>query len=75
MTILIRLLDSKGSDLLDCISGDYEDSFCLESFEDLSRLYADADANKGFIIARVQTVDPKQPGKVGESELGILFVL
>jgi hypothetical protein len=75
MTILIRLLDSKGSDLLDCISGDYEDSFCLESFEDLARVYADADSSKGFIIARVQTVDPKQPGKVEISEIGILLIL
>jgi hypothetical protein len=64
MTIQIRLLDSTGTQLLDSISGDYEDSFCLETFEDLSRLYMERDSSKGFIIARVQTVDPKQPGKV-----------
>jgi hypothetical protein len=66
MTIVIRLLDSTGQELLDSISGDYEDSFCLESFEDLAKVYASSEPvnTRGWIIARVQTVDPKQPGKV-----------
>jgi hypothetical protein len=68
MTVVIRLLDSSGQELLDSISGDYEDSFCLETFEDLAKSYANSEPKntKGFILARVQTVDPKQPGKVIE---------
>ncbi|KAJ2991827.1 hypothetical protein HDV02_003472 [Globomyces sp. JEL0801] len=65
MVAIIRLLDTDGVSVQDSISGDYEDSFCLETFEDLCKMHFDADPKntKGFIIARVQTWDPKQPGK------------
>ena len=62
MPDIFRLLNSEGSDLLDSISGDYEDSFSLEQFEDIC--HSHWKVNKAFIIARVQTVDPKQPDKV-----------
>jgi hypothetical protein len=66
MGTIIRLLDANATEVQDSISGDYEDSFCLETFEDLCNLHFNADPKntKGFIIARVQTLDPKQPDKV-----------
>lgn len=64
-TTIIRLMDSTGKIVQDSLSGEYEDSFCLETFEDLCKAhFAVLPVNsKGFIIARVQTVDPKQPEK------------
>lgn len=59
---LIRLYDSIGQDLIDSVSGDYEDSFTLETFDDMCNEYANL--GKSFIIARVQTIDSKQPEKV-----------
>ncbi len=66
MPILVRLLDSTGTQLIDSVSGDYEDSFTLESFEDLCSHFAsqEPENTKSFIIARVQTWDSKQPEKV-----------
>ena len=65
-TTIIRLLDKDGKEVQDSISGEYEDSFCLETFEDLCKAHFEAEPvnTKGFIVARVQTVDPKQPEKV-----------
>ncbi len=40
---IIRLLDASGATVLDSVSAEYEDSFCLESFGDLVRLAEDAD--------------------------------
>jgi hypothetical protein len=66
MSTIIRLLNAEGKEVHDSISGDYEDSFCLETFEDLMNMHFNAEPKntKGFIIARVQTLDPKQPDKV-----------
>jgi hypothetical protein len=63
MGVIIRLLDAEGNQVIDSISGDYEDSFSLETFEDLCQVHFDLDPKntKGFIIARVKTLDPKQP--------------
>ena len=61
---VIRLLDAEGKEVQDSISGEYEDSFSLETFEDLCKAHFAAQPTKCFIIARVQTVDPKQPSKV-----------
>ncbi|KAJ3088081.1 hypothetical protein HK100_008159 [Physocladia obscura] len=60
---VIRLLDSEGLRVLDSLSAEYEDSFCLESFGDLIAAHegADPQGTKSFIIARVQTWDHKQP--------------
>ncbi|KAI8834298.1 hypothetical protein BC829DRAFT_70821 [Chytridium lagenaria] len=54
-----------GSRVLDSVSTEYEDSFCLESFGDLITYHAESEpkGEKAFIIARVQTWDPKQPDK------------
>lgn len=62
----IRLLDSKGEKILDSVAADYEDSFTLETFGDLSESHESTEpvGTKHFIIARVQTWDPKQPEKV-----------
>ncbi|KAJ3075752.1 hypothetical protein HDU98_006990 [Podochytrium sp. JEL0797] len=56
---IIRLLDSKGDRVLDSISAEYEDSFCLETFSDL--IASHANVGRSFIIARVQTWDHKLP--------------
>lgn len=66
MGTIIRLFDSTGKTIEDSLSGDYEDSFCLETFEDMCKTHFNADPKntKGLIIARVQTLDPKQPDKV-----------
>lgn len=51
---------------MDSVSVEYEDSFCLESFGDLAKAHYNFGPEKGkhgFIIARVQTWDHKQPGK------------
>lgn len=63
--MLVKLMDSSSTIMIDSISGDYEDSFSLETFADMIHLHHDAaPANsKGFIIARVQTRDSKQPNK------------
>ncbi|KAJ3088877.1 hypothetical protein HK102_007726 [Quaeritorhiza haematococci] len=63
MGTFIRLLDSSGTKVLDSVSGEYEDSFCLETFADLARMHYEAPppGTKCSIIARVQTWDPKQP--------------
>jgi hypothetical protein len=79
MGIFIRLLDSTGSNLIDSIAGDYEDSFTLDTFEAKVNEFIEASTEhqeKHFIIARVETRDPKQPGK-GRIILtiGILFLL
>ncbi|ORY47667.1 hypothetical protein BCR33DRAFT_764075 [Rhizoclosmatium globosum] len=60
---VIRLLDSSGDRVLDSVSAEYEDSFCLESFGDLIAAHANCEpkGTKSFIIARVQTWDHKQP--------------
>ncbi|KAJ3259584.1 hypothetical protein HK103_002138 [Boothiomyces macroporosus] len=65
MGVIIRLLEGDAQEVTDSISGDYEDSFCLETFEDLVQMHFNAEPKntKGFIIARVQTLDPKMPGK------------
>ncbi|KAJ3214858.1 hypothetical protein HDU67_001123 [Dinochytrium kinnereticum] len=65
MAEAIRLLDSSGSRVLDSVSTEYEDSFCLEAFADLIEYHAESEpkGRKAFIIARVQTWDPKQPEK------------
>ena len=66
MTTLIRLFKSDGTSIVDSISGDYEDSFTIETFLDSANAHFDMEPKltKGFIIARVQTMDPKQPDKV-----------
>ena len=62
MPEVFKLLNHKGSDLLDSISGDYEDSFSLDLFVDIC--HSHWICKKSFLIARVQTVDIKQPEKV-----------
>ncbi|KNC98812.1 uncharacterized protein SPPG_05789 [Spizellomyces punctatus DAOM BR117] len=65
MSDVIRLLDSSGTNVLDSVSTDYEDSFCLETFGDLISMHRESEpkGTKEFIIARVQTWDHKQPEK------------
>ncbi|KAI8913536.1 hypothetical protein EDD86DRAFT_187730 [Gorgonomyces haynaldii] len=65
MIEIIRLLESDGETIMDSVSAEYEDSFCLDTFGDLAKSHAQADpkGTKSFIIARVQTWDPKQPEK------------
>ena len=77
MTTLIRLLGPDGTTIIDSLSGDYEDSFTIETFSDSSNQHFDAEPKntKGFIIARVQTMDPKQPEKVRYTKLGFLLIL
>jgi hypothetical protein len=70
MSKCIRLLDSTRETVIDSIDVEYEDSFCLESFGDLAQAFYDYEDDKrsqgtsGFIIARCQTWDHKQPGKM-----------
>lgn len=65
MASVIRLLDSTGINILDSVSTEYEDSFSLDSFqESIEHHFAsDPKDTKCFILARVQTWDPKQPDK------------
>ncbi|TPX57026.1 hypothetical protein PhCBS80983_g04136 [Powellomyces hirtus] len=65
MSAVIRLMDSSGQVVLDSVATDYEDSFSLESFDDLIKAHRECDpaGTKEFIIARVQTWDHKQPEK------------
>ncbi|KAJ3194914.1 hypothetical protein HK101_001586 [Irineochytrium annulatum] len=65
MADVIRLMDSTGTRVLDSLASEYEDSFCLDTFGDLIGFHAEAEpkGKKSFIIARVQTWDPKQPDK------------
>lgn len=66
MAAVIQLYDHDGVTVIDSVSADYEDSFCLETFADMAQEYANSKpkGTKSFIIARVQTWDPKQPDKV-----------
>ena len=79
MSCIIRLLDARKIELLDSLSGDYEDSFSLDSFKELCDAFATASNEtdqKHFIIARVQTKDISNPDKVNlKLNLGIFFVL
>jgi hypothetical protein len=67
----IRLLDSTRQNVIDSIDLEYEDSFCLETFGDLAQSFHEFESEDckrlkgecGFIIARCQTWDHKQPGK------------
>jgi hypothetical protein len=63
--VVIKLFDSTGNVLIDSVSAEYEDSFCLDSFGDLIAQHSETEpiGTKSFIIARVQTWDPKQPEK------------
>ena len=76
MAEIIKLVAQDGS-LIDSVSTEYEDSFSLESFGDLIKMHAKTEpiGTKACIIARVQTFDPKQPGKVISFDAGILFLL
>jgi hypothetical protein len=40
---IIRLLDASGVSVLDSVSTEYEDSFCLESFGDLIKAAEEAE--------------------------------
>lgn len=70
MSGFIRLLDSTREAVLDSVSVEYEDSFCLETFGDLAQAAYEFQGegfnrgDKSFILARVQTWDHKQPGKM-----------
>ncbi|RKO88185.1 hypothetical protein BDK51DRAFT_34766 [Blyttiomyces helicus] len=62
---VIRLLDSSGTTVMDSISAEYEDSFCLDTFGELVKQHGEAEprGQKAFILARVQTWDHKQPDR------------
>ena len=77
MLAIIQLFDNDGQKLLDSVSTEYEDSFSLETFGDLAVLHAVSPpaGTKSFIIARVQTWDPKQPEKVFLVHQANLFLL
>ncbi|KAJ3033419.1 hypothetical protein HK097_004855, partial [Rhizophlyctis rosea] len=62
---IIRLMDSSGTVVMDSVSAEYEDSFSLESFEDLVDMHYECEpkGSRSFVIARVQTWDHKQPEK------------
>ncbi|RKP04011.1 hypothetical protein CXG81DRAFT_23424 [Caulochytrium protostelioides] len=61
----ILLLDSGGVNVLDSVATDYEDSFCLDTLGDLALAHdaTEPAGTKSFILARVQTWDPRQPDK------------
>ncbi|KAJ3351859.1 hypothetical protein GGF32_004052 [Allomyces javanicus] len=61
---IIRLLDANGQDLLDSVSGDYEDSFCLETFADLIKMHAALTVDQP---KPKPAVDPAGTIKSGES--------
>jgi len=62
---VIRLLNSSGTTVMDSVSVEYEDSFCLDTFGELIEQHQNSEpkGTKNFIIARVQTWDHKQPDK------------
>jgi len=62
---VIRLLNSSGTAVMDSVSVEYEDSFCLDTFGELIEQHQSSEpkGTKNFIIARVQTWDHKQPDK------------
>jgi len=62
---VIRLLNSSGTSVMDSVSVEYEDSFCLDTFGELIEQHQNSEpkGTKNFIIARVQTWDHKQPEK------------
>lgn len=62
---IIRLLNSSGTTVMDSVSVEYEDSFCLDTFGELIEQHQNSEpkGTKNFIIARVQTWDHKQPDK------------
>jgi hypothetical protein len=66
MVEIITLYDADGQTVIDTLDANYEDSFCLDTFGELSRDHQNSEpkGTKSFIIARVQTWDPKQPDKV-----------
>jgi anti-anti-sigma regulatory factor len=49
----IRLMDASGSTVLDSVSTDYEDSFCLESFGDLIKAAEEAEPAGTAIKIRI----------------------
>jgi hypothetical protein len=57
---MIKLIDTK-HEIVDSVSLSYEDSFTLDTFEDMIK--ASHAVDKSFILARVATADPKQPDK------------
>ena len=57
---MIKLKDTK-NEIIDSVSMSYEDSFTLETFQDM--IETCHDQGKSFILARVSTVDPKNPEK------------
>lgn len=61
----INLVNSSGTSIMDSVAIDYEDSFSLDSFETLIYEHENCEPKfrKHFIIARVHTWDPRQPGK------------
>ncbi|ORZ30760.1 hypothetical protein BCR44DRAFT_55719 [Catenaria anguillulae PL171] len=75
----IRLFDISGTKVIDSVSTDYEDSFCLDAFGDLIKQHHSLTCappknlkegeepppvkQRAFILARVQTWDHKQPDK------------
>jgi hypothetical protein len=61
MSKIIKFFDPQ-KELIDSVNAEYEDSFCLETFSDL--ISSHEELGKSFVIARVQTCDPKQPEKV-----------
>ena len=72
---IIRLMDSSGTIVMDSVSAEYEDSFSLESFEDLVNMHYECEpkGSRSFVIARVQTWDHKQPEKVKDDKPASLF--
>jgi len=62
---VIRLMNSSGTTVMDSVSVEYEDSFCLDTFGELIEQHQNSEpkGTKNFIIARVQTWDHKQPDK------------
>jgi hypothetical protein len=57
---MIKLIDTK-HEIVDSVSLSYEDSFTLDTFQDM--INASHEVDKSFIFARVATADPKQPDK------------
>ena len=60
-------MDANKIEMLDSLSGEYEDSFSLDSFKELLDNFqsnSTAEEPKHFIIARVQTKDISNPDKV-----------
>jgi hypothetical protein len=57
---MIKLIDTK-NEIVDSVSMSYEDSFTLDTFQDM--IQESHKLDKSFILARVSTIDPKQPDK------------